>query len=288
MRKDGRAAIFLTGPTLVLIGIFVILPGILALAGSLFRIDLGSGTTWEFVGWDNFVELLSDPDVQRALVNTVLYCGLTIIPSLAIGLGLALLTESLRRGKAIVRTLLFLPFTANLVAMAVVFRWIFAYRGGLANQVAAFLGVGPLNYLGDPDTALATVAAVGVWRGASLAMILFLSGLTSIPTAIHESAAADGLRPLAKLRLVTLPLLRPIVLFATVMTLLQSVQVFDTINVMTQGGPLGATETALTMTWRLGFTYYELGKAAALSVLLLVVLVGIGVLRRRSLLGGTR
>lgn len=119
-------------------------------------------------------------------------------------------------------------------------------------------------------------------------MVLFLSGLTSVPTAVNEASAADGISGWAKLRLVTLPLLRPITVFVTVMLVLQSVQVFDTINVMTQGGPLGATETALTMTWRLGFAYYELGQAAALSTLLLVVLILIGVLRRRSLTGDNR
>ncbi|MEU5695853.1 sugar ABC transporter permease [Actinosynnema sp. NPDC020468] len=287
-RPDGRAALALTTPAMALIGLFVLLPGVLAVVGSLFRIDLGKGTRWTWVGLANFADLVADPDVARALLNTVLYCALTIVPSVVIGLALALLAESARRGKGLLRTLLFLPFTANLVAMAVVFRWIFELRGGFANQALAVLGVGPVNYLGDERYALVTVAAVGVWRGAALAMVLFASGLASIPSAVHEAAAADGVTGLAKVRLVTVPLLKPIVLFATVMTTLQAVQVFDTINVMTGGGPLGATETALTMTWRLGFTYFELGKAAALSVLLLAVLITVGVLRRRSMLGGAR
>ncbi|MGW1680967.1 carbohydrate ABC transporter permease [Saccharopolyspora sp. NPDC002376] len=286
--RDGRTAAALTTPALVLIGLFVLLPGGLALVGSLFEISLESGVVWTWVGWENFADIITDPDVLQALQNTVVYCGLTIVPSLVIGLALALLNESLTRGRTLVRTLLFLPFTANLVAMAVVFRWIFALRGGFANQILAVLGIAPINYLGDDRYAMLTVAAVGVWRGAALTMVLFLSGLTSIPTAVHEAAAADGVTGWTKLRLVTLPLLKPIMLFATVMTVLHAVQVFDTINVMTEGGPLGATETALTMTWRLGFTYFELGKAAALSVLLLVVLVTVGVLGRRTLVGGGR
>ncbi|SBW26366.1 putative membrane protein [Candidatus Protofrankia californiensis] len=286
--RDGRAGLVLTAPALILIGLFVLLPGVLAVVGSLFRIDLGANTTWSWVGAANFADVLSDPNARQALGNTLLYCLLTIVPSLGVGLGLALLAGSLRRGERLLHTLLFLPFTANLVAMAVVFRWIFALRGGFANQVLAVLGIGPVNYLGDERYALATVAAVGVWRGAALTMVLFAAGLTSIPSAVHEAAAADGIRGWSKLRLLTLPLLRPIVLFATVMMILQSVQVFDTINVMTGGGPLGATETALTMTWRLGFTYFELGKAAALSVLLLAVLITLGVLRRRAFLGDRR
>jgi len=277
----------LLAPALLLVALFTVLPGVLAFVGALFRIDLPTGT-WSFAGMGNFALLLTDPAVRQALVNTVAYCALTIVPSLVLGLGLALLANSLSRGRTMVRTLLFLPFTANLVAMAVVFRYLFDLRGGFVNALLAALGLGPVNFLGDSATALPTIAAVGVWRGAALAMILFLAGLTAVPTAIHEAAAADGLIGLAKLRLVILPLLRPITVFVTVLTVLQSVQVFDTINVMTGGGPLGATETALTMVWRLGFTYYDLGQGAALSALLLIVLIGIGVWRRTALTGGAR
>lgn len=286
-RGTGLLAAVLLTPALVLTALFVVLPGLLAFVGSLFRIDLTTGNEWTWVGLENFGLVLGDPAVQQSLVNTLVYCLLTIVPSLAIGLALALLTSSLTRGRTTLQTLLFLPFTANLVAMAVVFRYIFDFRGGFANQLLGLVGLAPVNFLGDTATALPTVAAVGVWRGAALAMIMFLAGLTSIPTAVHEACAADGITGSTKLRLVILPLLRPITVFVTVLTVLQSVQVFDTINVMTGGGPLGATETALTMTWRLGFTYYDLGQGAALSTLLLIVLVGVGVLRRSALSGGS-
>jgi multiple sugar transport system permease protein len=287
-RSSSVTGWLLVSPAAVLVALFVVVPGGLALVGSFFAIDITNGVEWTWVGLDNFEGLFADSAVRQSLLNTVLYCVMTIVPSLAIGFWLAVLANSLTRGRTLVQTLLFLPFTANLVAMAVVFRWIFSLNGGFANEMLAFIGVGPLNYLGDSTYALPTVAAVGVWRGAALAMILFLSGLTSIPTSVHEACAADGITGLTKLRRVVMPLLTPITVFVTVMMVLQSVQVFDTINVMTGGGPLGATETALTMTWRLGFAYYDLGQAAALSTLLLVVLVVIGVLRRRSLTGGTK
>ncbi|OLT11359.1 hypothetical protein BJF78_26955 [Pseudonocardia sp. CNS-139] len=287
-RGHGPTAAVLLTPALLLIGLFVVLPGVLALAGSLFRIDLTNGVEWTWVGPENFAGVLADPAVLQSMVNTLVYCALTIVPSMAIGLALALLASTLTRGRKLAQTLLFLPFTANLVAMAVVFRYIFDLRGGFANQLLGLVGVGPVNFLGDPATALPTVAAVGVWRAVALVMVMYLAGLTSIPTAVHEACAADGITGLTKLRLVTLPLLRPITVFVTVLVVLQSVQVFDTINVMTQGGPLGATETVLTMTWRLGFSYYDLGQGAALSTLLLVVLVAVGVLRRGALTGGAR
>ncbi|GLK14148.1 ABC transporter permease [Streptosporangium carneum] len=285
---QGRIAAVLLAPAMLLITLFVILPGLLAFTAGLFRVDLTNGVRWTWSGVENFAAVLADPAVRQALVNTLVYCALTIVPSLVIGLGLALLANSFTRGRKVLQTLLFLPFTANLVAMAVVFRYIFDLRGGFANQALAVAGIGPVNFLGDTRYALPTVAAVGVWRGAALAMIMFLAGLTSVPTAVHEACAADGITRFTKLRLVILPLLRPTTVFVTVLTAIQAVQVFDTINVMTQGGPLGATETALTMTWRLGFAYYDLGQGAALSTLLLVVLVGAGVLRRGALTGGVR
>ena len=269
-------------PAMIGIAVFVLLPALLSLIGSFFSIPLAPGARWQFVGIGNYISVFGEPTVQRAVVNTGIYCVLTIVPSLAFGLGLALLAESVRRGKSLVRLALFLPMTANLVAMAVVFKWIFALQGGFANQLLAFLGIAPLNWLGDTRYSLLTVALVGIWRGVSLTMLIFLAGLTTIPTGIHEACAAEGIRGWAKVRLIILPMLRPTLVFATVLCILTSVQVFDQVNVMTQGGPQGSSETALTMTWKLGFSYFQLGAASALSFVLIAILIGVGLLRRRS------
>jgi multiple sugar transport system permease protein len=283
--SDARAAILLAGPALLLLLALVYVPAALSFGASLFEIPLGDGA-WTFVGTGNYEAVLGDADVQRAFVNTLLYAALMIVPSVAIGLGLALLVESLSRGKALLSAVLFLPLTANLVAMSAVFSWIFAYNGGFANQLLALVGVAPVNYLGDTTSALPTVAAVNVWRVASFTMVLFLAGLTTIPRTIHESAAMDGVRGWAKLRRVTLPLLRPTLVLATVVATIQAVQLFDTVLVMTGGGPLGSTETILTVIYRIGFQSFELGPAMALSLLLLLVLLALGVARRRTILGG--
>jgi multiple sugar transport system permease protein len=275
-------------PAMSGIGLFVLLPALLSLVGSFFQIPLAPGAGWRWVGIDNYTSVFGDPAVRQALQNTVIYCLITIIPSLVIGLGLALLAESVRRGQTLVRMALFLPMTANLVAMAVVFKWIFALQGGFANQFLGYLGVAPINWLNDTKYSLLSVALVGVWRGVSLTMLIFLAGLTTIPSAIHEAAAAEGIRGWAKLRNLTLPMMRPTLIFATVLSILTSVQAFDQINVMTQGGPQGSSETALTMTWKLGFSYFQLGKASALSFVLIAVLIGIGLLRRGAFAGGSK
>lgn len=289
-RSDGRSAlvpVLLMVPAGVGIILFVILPAVLSLVASFFQVPLAGGA-WAWVGLANFGRVLTDPAVLQAMGNTVVYSLITIVPSLVIGLSLALLADSVSRGRAFVRTALFLPMTANLVAMAVVFRWLFAYQGGFVNQVFGMLGFGAVNWLGDTSTSLLTVAIVGVWRSASFSMMIFLAGFATIPGTVLEAARAEGITGMARLTRITLPMMRPTVVFATVLAILGSVQVFDTINVMTQGGPQGSSETILTMSWKLGFGYFDLGAASALSFLLLLVLVGVGLLQRRVLSGDTR
>jgi multiple sugar transport system permease protein len=287
LRGERLVPLVMLLPAGLAITAFVLIPALLSLVASLFRVPLAGGP-WEFVGLRNFVRVLTDPAVLQSLGNTVVYSALTIVPSLVLGLGLALLTNSAGRARPLVRTLLFLPMTANLVAISVVFSWIFSFRGGFVNQVLGLVGIAPVNWLGDPATALPVVALVGVWRTASLTMLIFFAGLTTVPATIDEAARAEGIRGLAKLFRITLPMIRPTVVFATVLAVLGSVQVFDTVNVMTQGGPLGSTETILTMIWRIGFGYFDLGAASALAFLLLVVLIAVGILQRRTLAGWDR
>jgi multiple sugar transport system permease protein len=282
---EGRTAAAMAGPAIAILLVFTYLPALLSFVASLFHVPL-SAEGWTWAGVDNYRDVVSDPEVRRASWNTLLYALMTIVPSLAIGLGLALLVTRLRRAGTVVSTILFLPLTANLVAMAVVFHWIFALRGGFANELLGLVGVAPVNFLGDGRDALPTVAAVGVWRAASFCMVLFLAGLTSIPEVIHETAVTDGLTGWRKLRLVVVPMLRPTIVLATVMTTLQAVQVFESVRVMTNGGPLGQTETILTVTWRIGFEYFELGKSSAISFLLLLVLLAVGISRRRAVMQG--
>ncbi|MGW3953230.1 carbohydrate ABC transporter permease [Streptomyces sp. NPDC004752] len=280
--RRGVPAGVLVVPAVAFLGVFVVLPTVLALISSLFEIRLGSENQATWVGLRNYQKIFDDPVVIQSFGNTALYCAMTIVPSIALGLGLALLANTIRRFRVLVEALLFLPFTANLVAMAVVFRYVFDLRGGFVNQLMAMIGLAPLNFLGDTHLALPTLAAIGVWRGSSLAMLMYLAGLTTIPTAIAESATVDGITGLRRLRWVTLPLLRPVTLFVAVLMTLQSVQVFDTVNVLTQGGPLNSTQTVLTEIWQLGFSYYDLGQGAALSAVLLIILVIIGAVRRSA------
>jgi multiple sugar transport system permease protein len=281
IRDELNAWLFLL-PALLLLIIFVGLPVILSLLASLYEIPL-TGLNWKFVGFQNYLEALGDPEIRRAFINTILYGVLTIVPSIILGFALALLVESFAHGRTVLRTLLFLPVTANLVAMAIVFQWIFGVRGGFVNEILALIGYGPLNFLGSGDTAMLVLAVVGIWRYSSYNMVLYLAGLTAIPASIHEAAMVDGIRGFAKIRQVIWPLLTPSTVFVSVITFIQSIQVFETISVMTGGGPIGKTETLLFAIWEQGFAFFRIGFAAALSFLLLVITVTAGWVRRRAI-----
>lgn len=272
-------------PALTILTIFVLVPVVLSYFASLFDIPL-TGLAWRYVGLDNYREAVRDPQIRRSLWNTFLYSLMTIVPSIGLGLALALLVDSFTRGRTILRTLLFLPVTSSLVAMAIVFQWIFGVRGGFINALLGLVGLGPINFLGSESTALPVVAAVGIWRYAAYNMVIYLAGLTAIPTSIREAVELDGIRGFARIRYIIWPLLGPSTVFVTVITIIQSIQVFETVSVMTQGGPLGATETLLFSIWREGFAFFRLGYAAALSSILLLLTVIAGLLRRRRITAG--
>lgn len=274
-------------PAMAFVVIFTYVPTILALVASTFNISITSDS-WAFIGLDNYRTAIQDPQVHNAAWNTLWYCLMTVVPSIVLGLGLALAVDGLSRGRTLARTVLFLPMTANLVAMSIVFSWIFAYRGGFANGVLALVGIGPLNFLGDSSFALPTVAALGLWRATAFNMVIYAAGLTTIPEAIHHAAAVDGVRGLAKVRKVLWPLLKPSTVFVVVITVIQAIQVFDSIAVMTEGGPLGATTTLLFQVWRLGFQVFRLGYASAIAFIMLIVIVAIGLLRSRQIIRGGR
>lgn len=274
-------------PALAILTVFVLIPVVLSFVASLFEIPL-TGLEWRFVGLDNYREAFGDEEIRRSLLNTFLYGLMTIVPSIALGLALALLVDSFTRGRTILRTLLFLPVTSSLVAMAIVFQWIFGVRGGFINALLDLAGLRPINFLGNASTALPVVAAVGIWRYAAYNMVIYLAGLTAIPTSIREAVELDGIHGFARIRHIIWPLLAPSTVFVTVITVIQSIQVFETVSVMTAGGPLGATETLLFSIWREGFAFFRLGYAAALSSMLLLLVVIAGLLRRRRVAAGNR
>lgn len=284
-------AVALLLPAFVGLAVFVIGPALVSafVAGTDKNL---TGPDFEWVGTANLREALSDPGLGQAVRNTLVYCLLTVIPAVAVGLLLALAAERVTRGRTLVRLALFLPVSANIVAMAVVFAYIFtSAEEGLANTLVGFVGIEPVNWLGDPSTALPVVAFVGGWRLTSFVFVVYLAGLTAIPSSVHEAADVDGIRGFARFRHITLPLLAPTTVFLGVFVTVLTLQTFETVAVLTRGGPLDSSTTIIYYIYEVGFTgSFRIGYASMIALLLMIVVVAVGaagaLLGRRLRVGG--
>ncbi|SMF96292.1 multiple sugar transport system permease protein [Methylomagnum ishizawai] len=272
-------AVWFVGPALALIAVFFFLPVIAALLLSFTDFDiyaLGDLSTLRFVGLDNYRRLLADPLFLTALRNTGYFVAVGGPLSVAVSLGMALLLNHGRvRGKGVFRALLFLPVVTTLVAVAVVWRYLYHPRYGFLNYVLGWLGIAPIDWLGDPAYAMPAIILMAVWKNFGFNMIVFIAGLQSIPRRLYEAAMLDGAGPWRQFLHITVPMLAPTFLFVTVITLIGYCQLFAEPYVMTQGGPADSTLSVALLMFQEGFRWWNLGYAAAVAfVLFLIILLG--------------
>lgn len=290
MGKQGwraqAAALPFLAPAIVFLVVFLLAPTLLSLFWGGTDKSLTT-SEWQWTGLSNLREAFGDSQVASATRNTLLIVLISVPVSIALGLGLASLVSRVTRGRTIVRLLLFLPVTANLVAMSVVFQYVFSPdQTGLANTMLSAVGVSPVDWLGSRTTALLVVGSVGLWRLTSLVFVLYLAGLTAIPGSVDEAAEVDGLRGWVRFRKITWPLLAPTTVFAAVVGAVLSLQTFETVAVLTQGGPNGASETLVYRIFQIGFQpSFRVGYANLLSSLLVAVAIVLGIL---GSIGGRR
>lgn len=272
-------AFWFLAPALSLIFVFFFLPIAASLLLSFTDFDiyaLGRLDRLRFAGLDNYVRLSRDPLFWTALKNTLYFVAVGGPLSVAVSLGSALLVNHrLTRFKGLFRTLLFLPVVTTLVAVAVVWRYLYHPRYGFLNYLLGLAGLGPVDWLGDPNFAMPALILMAVWKNFGFNMIVFIAGLQSIPERLYEAAAIDGAGPWRQFRWITLPLLAPTFLFVTVTTLIGSFQLFAEPYVMTQGGPADSTLSLSLLMYQEGFRWWNLGYAAAVAfVLFVIVLAG--------------
>jgi len=226
----------------------------------------------EFVGIENYVKLFQDQKFYKALRVSLLFALGNVIPCLAGGLLLALLLHSGIKGLAIYRTLIFLPWVTPMVAVSIVWAWIFEPRVGLANAVLEFFGFAGLEWTHSSKTALLAVLIVTVWKGLGWTMVFYLVALQNIPEHLYEAAMLEGANKFQQLIKITLPLVSPTTFFLFLITTIDSVQAYDQINVLTQGGPAGATRTLLYLYYESAFQRFEVGEASSVAVVMIVIL----------------
>ena len=267
-------------PALLVFGVFTLLP--VAVGLGLSCTDWNGTSTPIFNGISNYTQALHDGVYWSAIVHNIIYAVGTVAAKVLLGLGLALVMNRALPGRAIFRTALFMPVMLSFVAIGLLWSWIYNYDFGLLNGVLDALQLGWLkqDWLGNPFSALFALMAVDVWKWFGLHMVLFLAGLQNIPSELYEAARIDGATSWQSFRRITLPLLRPVTAFNIVLAASGAFNVFDVVYVMTQGGPVDATNVAMTNIYREAFQFYHFGYSAALSVvqLVLVTMISLGIL----------
>ncbi|HEX7183325.1 MAG TPA: sugar ABC transporter permease [Thermoanaerobaculia bacterium] len=274
---ERRAAWLLLSPALGAIALFFAVPLVAALLLSLtdFDIyalaDLGNA---RFVGAENYLRLLRDPLFWKVLRNTLVFVTLGVPLTLAAALGGALLVHSkLARLRGLFRTVFFAPVVTTLVAVAVVWRYLYHPRYGLINQMLGLIGLPPIDWLGDPAWATVAITLLAVWRSFGYGLVIYVVGLQAVPQTLYEAAQLDGAGPWRQLRDTTLPLLWPTTLFVGVITTVNLFQIFAEPYVMTRGGPLYATTSITLLMYQQGFRWWSLGSAAAIAFVLFALII---------------
>jgi multiple sugar transport system permease protein len=278
-RRGLNPAYLFVAPALGAIAAFFFLPIVASALLSFTDFDvyaLASRANLRLVGHENYRRLLEDPRFWVALRNTLVFVVVAGPLSIAASLAAALLVTTRRvRGKAIFRTVFFLPVVTTLVAIAVVWRYVYHPRFGLLNRGLALVGLGPVDWLGDPAWAMPAIILMAVWKNFGFNMVIFIAGLQSIPERLYEAAGIDGAGAGAQFRHVTLPMLAPTFLFVAVMTMIGYLQLFAEPYVMTQGGPAQATLSVVLLMYLEGFRWWNMGYAAAVAFVLFAIMLGL-------------
>ena len=280
---EALAAGLLAGPAVLLLLALFLLPVLAVFVIAVTDWQFGARSL-SFVGLKNFAELFADPVFRRSLVNTVLYVCIVVPATVGLGLLIALLIESGPRLRAFYRAIHFLPYMATLAAMAIAWEALLHPTIGIVNQTLASLGLPTPNWLRDENTVLPVLAVIGIWQGLGFAMVLFLAGLKAIPVDLYDAAEVDGAdATLDRLRVVTLPMLGPVMMFVVIVTALRAFEVFDTVKILTQGGPAKASEVLLHTLYVESFEFLRTGYGAAVTVVFLFIVVALTLLQARIL-----
>ena len=272
-----RAGWYFVAPALALTGVFFFIPVAGSLLLSLTDFDIyaiADRGNAQFVGLRNYVELFNNSVFWTAVRNTFYFAlvggPLTVATSLAAAL---LINARVVRYKAFFRTIYFIPFVTTLVAVAIVWRYLYHPQYGLLNYALGWIGIEPVDWLGDPRTAMPAIIMLAIWKNFAYNMLIFIAGMQTIPSELYEAAELDGAGALRQFRHVTLPMLAPTFLFVGVITMIGYFQLFAEPYVMTAGGPLRSTTSLVLLMYEEGFRWWRMGAAAAVAFILFAIIL---------------
>ncbi len=274
----GATPYVLLAPAALLLAAFTVLPLLLVAVLSFCDVSLLQ-KTWSFIGFGNFRMELSSREFRGSVTTTLLYALYVVPASVVGGLIVALVVNRVRHGRDFWRAVYFLPVATTLVAMSSVWGWLFTPDTGIVDRVLGPV-LGVRDWLDHPHLALLALAVVGVWHQLGFVTILYLAALASLPADQYDSAALDGAGPWHRFWHVTWPAIGPTTIFVTAVTCGTALQAYDSIVAMTGGGPAGATQTLTYDIWRRGVDYFDIGRAAVLSLVLLALSVVVTAMQR--------
>lgn len=276
MRTDNRSRLLtwlFLAPTMLGILVFVLTPIIGSLVLAFFRWDII--TSPQFVGFANFAEMATDSTVQVSFLNTAVFVVFAVAAQLSVAMLLAVLVQTSMPGwlRVFFRSTFFFPLVLSAASVSILMRYLFNESYGVVNWLLSLIGIPAVPWLTSPTWAMAVVIAVFVWQNFGFSFLLFLGGLSSIPQEVYEAGAIDGATGWRKFWNLTLPLVSPTVLVASVMALISALQVFDQPYVLTRGGPGDSTRTVVMVIYESAFRQLEFGKASAIGLVLMLLIM---------------
>ncbi len=277
-RQAFWAWIFLT-PGLLYFCVFLILPLLASFYISFTDWDVLTPPKW--IGLANYAELLRNPTIQRSIFNTLYYAVVTIPVTIALGLAIALALNRAFWGRAFFRAIYYLPVVISAAATAFLWIWIFQSQVGLLNHLLKSVGLPTQNWLVSPLFAMPVIMWTGVWQSLGWSVVVFLAGLQGIPEMYYEAAKIDGANPRQLFRHITWPLLAPTTLFVFVIMIIGSLQVFGTVLIMTDGGPLNSTTVIVHQVYINAFQYLRMGFGSALGIILFLFILALALTNLR-------
>ena len=277
-KRNAWVALFIL-PSLAGMLLFVLGPIVASGVLTFYEWDLL--TDPEFVGLDNFRRLIHDDDVWAALRHTLAFIVGYVPSVMVLALLLAIALNAKLKGLSVLRTAFFLPVVSSWVAVALLWSWLFNPRYGLINYGLAKIGIEGPAWLFDKDWAMPAIVITSVWKDLGFVMVLFLAGLQAIPHDVYEASSLDGAGSVQQLTSITIPLLMPTIFFISIISVINSFQVFPQVWVMTEGGPAGATTVIVERVVKHAFSYGEMGYAATISWVLFALVFGVTVVQLR-------
>ncbi|MFF3958632.1 carbohydrate ABC transporter permease [Streptomyces sp. NPDC001890] len=284
-RRRQRAGMLMVAPALLHASLWIGLPVLASVVLAFTKYDVL--TAPQFVGLDNFRDMLDDAVFRKSIVNTVVYTFFTVPFGMALGLLVALALHTGLKSRGIFRTAVFIPQVTATVAIALVWLWIYNPGNGLLNTLLSFLGIDGPAWLSSTTWAMPSVILVGIWQGIGMKMLIYLAALQSLPKELYEAASVDGASKVRQFFSITLPLLKPATFFVLITSMISAFQSFDQIYILTDGGPGNSTTMMTFEIYKSAFREFRIGYASAQSLVLFVLLMGFTLVNRR-IMGGTR